>query len=192
MVQATFKDKDHVVAILANSFADNKSVNYIVKQDGKVLKRIKYLMNYSFNVCMMFGKVYLSDDKNGCALIIYPEQKHTNLKSVLLDMKLIFKTTGFLNIKKAVRREAIIKRHHPEGLICYLWFIGVSSFEQHKGIGSQLLNEIIMESAAQQRTICLETSAMQNIHWYKKFGFKFYNEFDFGYTLYCLKKEILK
>ena len=192
MIKAILDDKDLVVNILANAFADNKSVNYIVRQDNKLIERIKYLMNYSFETCMLFGAVYLSDDKNGCALIIYPEKKKINLKSVLLDLQLIFKTTGFANIKKAVKREAVIQRHHPKDLLCYLWFIGVTSSEQHKGTGSQLMNEIISEATAQKRIICLETSTLQNIPWYQKFGFTIYSEFDFGYRLYCLKRELLK
>ncbi len=141
---------------------------------------------------MLFGNVYLSDDKNGCALIIYPERKKANLKSVLLDFQLIFKTTGIANIKKAITREAIIKQNHPKGLLCYLWFIGVAHSEQHKGTGSQLMNEIITEANIQKRIICLETSTLKNIPWYEKFGFTIYKELDFGYRLYCLKRDVPK
>ena len=35
MIRADYNDKERVVNILANSFADNKSVNYIIKQDKK-------------------------------------------------------------------------------------------------------------------------------------------------------------
>ena len=35
MIKATYQDKDRVVDILAESFDDNQSVNYIVKQDKK-------------------------------------------------------------------------------------------------------------------------------------------------------------
>lgn len=192
MIRANYNDTQNVVDILANSFADNKSVNYIVKQDSKLMLRIKHLMHYSFKSCMLFGTVYLSDDKRGCALIIYPEQKKTNFKSGLLNLQLIFKTTGFVNIKKAARREAIIKKHHPEGLLSYLWFIGVTASEQHKGTGSQLMNEIIAEAKIQKRIICLETSTLQNIPWYEKFGFIIYKELDFGFRLYCLKREWTK
>lgn len=192
MKKSVYSDKNLVVDILTNSFADNRSVNYIVQQDYKRINRIENLMSYSFETCMLFGKVYLSDDKNGCALIIYPEQKKTNLKSALLDLQLIFKATGVANIKNALRREAILKRHQPEGLLCYLWFIGVTAIEQHKGTGTQLMNEIIAEATTQKRTICLETSTLQNIPWYQKFGFTIYKEFDFGYRLYCLKKDLPK
>jgi len=35
MIRADYNDKDRVVNIIANSFAANKNVNYIIKQDKK-------------------------------------------------------------------------------------------------------------------------------------------------------------
>ncbi len=75
MIRANYKDKDIVINILARSFNDNKSANYIVKQDGEREQRLKKVMEYSFNVCFSFGEVFLSDDKKGCALILLPEKK---------------------------------------------------------------------------------------------------------------------
>jgi ribosomal protein S18 acetylase RimI-like enzyme len=72
----------------------------------------------------------------------------------------------------------------------YLWFIGVDPNEQHNGIGSALLNEVIREGTKKNRSIYLETSTLKNIPWYEKFGFKIYNELDLGYKLFFLRKEI--
>src|SRR5437867_579596 len=104
MINATFQDKRIVVNILTNSFSDNKSVNYVVKQDEQRLDRIKKLMEYSFEICMLFGAVYLSKDKKGCALILFPDKKKTTLKSIVLDAKLAFSCIGISNIKKALKR----------------------------------------------------------------------------------------
>ena len=140
----------------------------------------------------MFGHVFLSDDKNGCALILLPDKKKTTFKSILLDAKLAISAIGLSNIKKAMSREAAINKIHPEGQIYYLWFIGVDPAAQNKGIGSKLLNAIIQEGLSQKRTICLETSTLKNIPWYEKHGFETYHEMDFGYKLYCMKKEFVK
>ncbi len=70
MIRADYKDKELIVDILTNSFNDNKSVNYIIKQDDKRLQRIRNLMDYSIEVCYEFGDVFLSNDKTGCALIV--------------------------------------------------------------------------------------------------------------------------
>lgn len=189
MDRATKNDKELVVNILLTSFADNKSVNYLVKQDKKMILRLQILMEYSFDTCYLFGEILLSDDRKGCALILMPDRKRTTLKSILLDARLIVFCMGIRNAIKAMKREKIIKRIHPEGLIYYLWFIGVNPDEQNKGIGSNLLKDLINEAVFQKRNICLETSTEKNIPWYKKNGFTIYKELDFGYKLFCMKRE---
>jgi len=189
MIRAESKDKDRIVNILTKSFDDNKSVNYIIKQDNKRAERIKKLMEYSFDVCHSFGDVFLSDDKNGCALILLPDKKKNNLQTILADVRLINSSMGFSNVKKAMDRESKIKKLQPKELLYYLWFIGVDPEQQQRGIGSTLMNDVIKEGLAKQRTICLETSTSKNIPWYEKFGFKIYNELDFGYRLFFMKKE---
>src|SRR5687767_9350804 len=124
MIKANYIDKVRIVNILTSSFDDNKSVNYIIRQDKKRVERIKNLMDYSFDMCYFFGDVFLSDDKKGCALILLPDKKKTNVRSILLDIKLIISCIGLSNIKKAMDREAKIKKLQPKGLMYYLWFIG--------------------------------------------------------------------
>ena len=189
MIKATYKDKDRVVDILAESFDDNQSVNYIVKQDKKRNQRIRKLMAYSFDICYLYGEVFLTNDKSGCALILFPDKKKNNLKSMLLDIKLIVSCIGISNIKKAMKRESKIKELQPKKLMYYLWFIGVDSDKQNKGIGSALIKEVIEDAHSKQRPVYLETSTLKNIPWYEKFGFKIYNELNLGYPLFFMKKE---
>ena len=189
MIRAEYKDKELIVDILTSSFQDNKSVNYIIKQDGKRIERIRNLMGYSFEVCYMFGDVFLSHDKKACALIVLPEKKKTTLKAVMLDVKLIISCTGLSHLKKAMDREGKIKKLQPKEPMYYLWFIGVDPKEQNKGIGSGLLKDVIKQGELKNRPVTLETSTLKNIPWYEKFGFKVYNELDLGYRLYFLKKE---
>lgn len=191
MRRAATTDKLQVLEILANSFYLNASVNYIVKQDDKIEDRIRSLMDYSFEVCMEFGEVFLSDDNQACALIVYPDKKKTTLKSMLLDLKLILNSVGFRNIQRTVKREKVIAKIQPRTRMSYLWFIGVKSSVQKMGIGSSLLNEIIEYSNRINRPIYLETSTISNIPWYKKFGFEVYDEYDFTYHLFFLKRNIL-
>lgn len=190
MNKATYNDKDLVITILSKSFENNLSVNYIAKQDGSRLKRIKYLMEYSFEVCYMFGAVYLTEDRNACALVLFPEKKKTTLKAILLDIKLILNTVGVGNISKALARESKIKKAYPENeLMYYLWFIGVNPEHQNKGIGTALLQSLINDSNALKRSVFLETSTPKNLPWYKKLGFSIYDELDFGYKLFFLKNK---
>lgn len=188
MIKADRNHKSHVIEILYNSFEDNQSVNYIVKQDSKRKERIRALMDYSFEICYMFGAVYLSDDKKGCALVLYPDQKKFSIKSTLLDVQLLLNAIGLTRAGKAMSRESAIKSNYPKQPIYYLWFLGVLNSDQNKGIGSQLLSEIIQDSEKQQMPIYLETSTLKNLPWYKKFGFTIYKELDFGYKLFMLRR----
>lgn len=189
MIRASRNNKTQVIQILTKSFEDNQSVNYIVKQDSKRIERIRALMDYSFEVCFMFGEVYLSDDQKGCALVLYPDQKRFSIKSTLLDVQLLLNAIGLIRAGKAMSRESAIKSNYPKEPIYYLWFLGVNTSDQNKGIGSKLLKEIIEDSQRQHKPIYLETSTIKNIPWYEKFGFSIYNELDFGYKLFLLRRE---
>ncbi len=191
MIKAIPSDKQLVVNILADSFSQNQSVNFIIKQDRKKGERIKALMDYSFDICFLFGEVYLSDDKKGCALILYPDKKKTTFRSIYLDGKLAIKCLGIKNLFKAMRREAVISKQHPNELMYYLWFIGVSIVHQHSGIGSNLLQDVMNEGSRQKRAVYLETSTLTNIPWYQHFGFTVYQEIDMGYKLFFLTKALL-
>jgi len=188
MIKADKNQKSHVIEILASSFEENQSVNYIVKQDSKRKERIRALMDYSFEICYMFGAVYLSDDMKGCALVLYPDQKKFSIKSTLLDIQLLLNSIGISRAGKAMSRESAIKSNYPDQPIYYLWFLGVLNADQNKGIGSQLLREVIQDSQAQHKPIYLETSTLKNIPWYQKFGFSIYKELDFGYKLFMLRR----
>src|SRR3954451_20701036 len=110
MNKALYSDKEIVIDILARSFYENKSVNYVIKDDNRKLQRIKSLMDYSFEVCFLFGEVLLSDDRKGCALILFPDKKKTTGRTIMLDLKLVFTCLGIKNLLKTLDRESKIKK----------------------------------------------------------------------------------
>lgn len=154
--------------------------------------RISALMDYSFEVCYMFGNVFLSNDEKACALVLYPDRKKTTFRSILLDAKLIISCVGVKNIRRTLDREAKIKQVQVKDKMYYLWFIGVNPEYQNTGIGTGLLKEVINDSQVQNRPIYLETSTLKNLPWYKSQGFKVYHELDLGYRLFFLNKELNK
>ncbi|RYX87852.1 GNAT family N-acetyltransferase [bacterium] len=189
MIKAERRDKKLIIEILTNSFEDNQSVNYIIKQGINRDRRIRELMSYSFEICYTFGAVYLSNNRKGCALVLYPDKKKFSLSSTWLDIKLVINAIGITRAGKAMTRESVIKANYPKELIYYLWFLGVKNDDQNNGIGSELLKELIKDSQEQQRAIYLETSTLKNIPWYKKNDFTIYNELDFGYKLFLLNRK---
>jgi ribosomal protein S18 acetylase RimI-like enzyme len=190
MKKATYNDRNVIIDILYRSFLDNQSVNYIAQQDDKKLDRIKALMEYSFETCYNYGEVFLSYDRNACALILYPHQKPTSLKTILLDFKLILNCIGVRNIKKALSRESMIKKIQPKIPMYYLWFIGVRPKQQGSGIGTSFINEVLEHGREKKLPVYLETSTLKNLPWYKRLGFEIYAELDLGYKLFFLRRAI--
>lgn len=192
MIQANKHDEALVVAILTAAFEGNQSVNFVVRQDKKRVRRIRFLMQYSFRLCSLFGDVWLSEDRKGVALVLYPESKKITLRSVWMDIQLIFRSIGLVGIQKTLKREARIKKLQAKDKMAYLWFIGVTPLYQHSGIGSKLLQEVIRETEKKNLSLCLETSTISNLPWYERFGFEVYNRLELGYTLFFLKREPAK
>jgi ribosomal protein S18 acetylase RimI-like enzyme len=185
---ATQDDKMLVLDILTSSFQNNTSVRYLTGHAGAP-DRIRGLMEYSYKMCALFGKVYISSDNTACALVSFPEQKKTSISTIWQEIRLIFNSIGLRNMSKAIKREKAIAQHYPSGEpIYYLWFIGVLPQCQRQGIGEELISKILAEADQMQRRVYLETSTLENIPWYQKFGFRVYAELDFGYTLFLLKR----
>ena len=67
-------------------------------------------MSYSFDMCLLFGEIYLSDNKKGCILILLPDKKQFKLYAIYLDLKLALFCIGIKNIKKAIDKENKIKQ----------------------------------------------------------------------------------
>lgn len=191
MKKAQPEDRSLIIQILASSFEDNQSINYIIQKDNKKF-RIRSLMEYSIDVCLLFGDVWVSEDKNACALVLYPHLKKTSLKSIWLDFKLAVQAIHLSGIGRAMRREALINEKRLKVPMAYLWFIGVNPLFQYQGIGSQLLQEILINAKNQDLPVYLETSTLKNLPWYQRFDFQIYNQLNLSYTLYFLKSGTAK
>ncbi|MDB5141056.1 MAG: GCN5-related N-acetyltransferase [Mucilaginibacter sp.] len=189
MIKAVAADKGLVVDLLARSFQTNKSVNYILSAGDRRSKRLVALMEYSFEACLLSGDVWLSDDRKACALTYFPHLKKMSIRSVWLDGRLIFKAIGLAGIRKALRREAAVKKLQPPAAMLYLWFIGVDPAFQRQGIGSSLLTEVLAFADKSRLPVYLETSALENLSWYEHFGFVVYGRLVLTYTLFFLKRE---
>ncbi len=190
MIEATYSDRKLAVEILSQSFDSNKSVEYVIKGGSKRQDQIKALMQYAFDMCMLFGEVYISDDKKACALILLPHKKKLTLKSIKLDIKFLLFCSSIKKLSKVLKREEAIRNFHPENKYAHLWFLGVLPQDQKKGYGSKLLTELTEVYSKKHLPIYLETSTLSNLPWYNKHGFKLVNELRIGYSLFILKKEL--
>ncbi|WP_299243096.1 GNAT family N-acetyltransferase [uncultured Aquimarina sp.] len=184
---ATNDRNQRIIEILRDSFKENQSVNYIVKQDRKRIQRIEKLLEYSLFQGEQFGKVFISEDRNAACIILFSDQKKTTFKTIQQDIKLVSQVIGLKKVKATLARESLLKQHHPKTPFVHLWYIGVDPVHQKKGIGSKLLEEVIAYCG--DKPIYLETSVESNLRWYKKYGFEIIQVLELGYLLYILKKD---
>ncbi len=192
MITAQKKDKPLVVGLLVQCFCYSKSIRYILEKDDKGRKHLNTLMAYAFDYCLNFGEIFLSEDRQACALILYPEKKILSIESLWQQLSLVVKSSGAEYFRKISARQKVIRQIHPHDLKFHLWFMGVKPDVQRKGIGSRLLKELIAESKQQQRIFCLETPDSRHIPWLHKHGFGIYRQLDLGHLLYCLfHKDVL-
>lgn len=190
MYKAEYCDKSIVVDILTRSNDTNPGANLIIRQDQKRVLRLSKLMAHIFEVCYLFGEVFLSKDKKACALILYPEKRKGSIKSMLLDIKLAFQCIDFRNIFKILSSEKARKKIRPKSPISYLWIIGVDPEHQRKGLGSTLMESLTAYSFSNQRPIYFEAMIPRNVSWYQKLGFIVYHEEYLLQKVSFLKKEI--
>ncbi len=187
MRRATYKDRDKAINILCRSFINiliPNSINFVVKKDGNREKRLMALMSYQFDIAMMYGNVFLSDDEKAC--ILYLDKMKFSLKRILLEIKLVISCIGIENVPRVLKREKLLKAYHPEQKFIHLWLMGALPEEQGKGIGSKLLQESMATYSGE--LIYLETTTPENLKFYKKNGFTIFHEtHELDYPLYFLK-----
>ncbi|MBQ0740475.1 GNAT family N-acetyltransferase, partial [Aquimarina celericrescens] len=71
----------------------------------------------------------------------------------------------------------------------HLWIMGTIPKSKGKGIGTKLLKEVL-EYYGKTKPIYLETTTESNMHFYKKLGFKVFNEtYALEYPLYFLLRS---
>ena len=190
MTKADYSQKPLITQILTDSFLDNKSIRYVVKQDQKRVQRTQSLIEYSFNICSRFGEIWLSDDQQGCALVLLPDKKKTTLQSMLWDAKLATSVIGLPRVMKVMDREGKVKKNHPMDPFAYLWYVGVNPDHQGQGTGTKLLRDILDEYDGRNRPVYLETSTLRNIPWYEDHGFEVYKKLFFTYELFMLRRVL--
>lgn len=190
MIKATYSDKSLVVDILTKAFDDNKSVNFVVKQDCHRIERIRALMNYSFDVCHSFGSVFLSPERHACALVLFPDKRKMTLKTIFWDIRLIWTSVSLKNFWKVLNRSALIKEQYSHEPICHLWFGGVDPAYQGQGVASKWMNDLFSVNVSEGRSLFLETSTIRNLPLYQRNGFRIYKQLEIsGHTLYLMKRK---
>lgn len=187
MKKATHRDREKTVELLCRAFIDvliPNSINFVVKKSGDRYKRLKALMEFQFDVSLLNGNVFLSDDDQACVLFL--DSTAFSFRKFAWELRLLFVCIGVENVFKVLRREKLLKSFHPEEKFIHLWLMAVVPEEQGKGIGTKLLNDSL--PFYEGKLIYVETTTPENLTFYIQNKFEIFHEtFELDYPLYFLK-----
>ncbi len=191
MIEAGKQHKDLVIRILVSAFEDireGNSINFVVKQDGNRKKRMKVLMGYLFEKALSFGKVFISDNKKACLLIIFSDKERVTLKTMILDLALAFKCIGFYRVFKVLKRQQLSKKFYPKGNYIKPLIMGAFKDFYGKGTAAKLVLQVKDFYKENKLPVIIDTVSDYNVKLYQKFGFKIIGkEESLGYPLYFLR-----
>ena len=191
MIKASYNDKEIVTDILVSAFKHydkGNSINLVVKQDKKRIKRMRVLMSYLFERAMLFGEVYLTDNKKGCLLLKYPHHEKTTLKTIGLDIKLALKCIGIERVYKVLQRQHIAHKNYPKEKHIRPIILGVKQEEIGKGNAARLMLELMQQFKDNDLPVVIDTATEKNVRLYKKLGFKIISkEESLGFPIYFLR-----
>jgi hypothetical protein len=190
MIQAKLIDKKDSVAIIAETFDANPSVNIVIGDKGNRRKKISRLADYAFIKALNRDGAYISDNKMGTALCFRSNRGSSTLKEFLYEMRFAVA----IPIKKVVqtlKRESYLKKHRYKGDHLYFWFLGVKNGGGRAGF--ELKDYLFQLSEEENLPILLETSVERNKDIYLRFNFRVYHEWPDsggGKTLWFMIRDV--
>ncbi len=191
MIIAKRSDKSTVVDILVSAFAplqEDNSINLIVKQDKKRVERMRILMGYLFERALLFGEVFLSNNRQACLLINYPHKEKTTLKTICWDIKLAVQCIGVERIFKVLKRQWIAKRNYPKEAHIRPMIAGVMQSNKGSGTAARLMLEVMAHHKNNQLPVLIDAASPDNARLYQKLGFRIIKKEELlGFPIYFLR-----
>ena len=191
MTKATYKDKQLVVDILTSAFEpDNgkNTINLLVGYGKNRTKHMQVLMGYLFERSMLFGEIFISSNKKGCLLIKYSHKEKTTLKTIKLDIQLVVKCVGIVNVYKVVKRQKITARNYPKEKHIRPVIFGVKNEFKGGVTAARLMLNVKNYYENNTLPVLIDAAAEYNVKLYQKFGFRIIKkENTLGFPIYFLR-----
>ena len=193
IINAQRKDKEQVVAVLYHAFVHDPHIHWLVGEGRGKRQRMKRLMSYAFEHCLVNGSVQLTEDRKAVALWKDHRSRSMSVRLMLENIKFLL-DFGFRRVARIARMEKEVSKRYPKELpFRYLWFIGTQPGEQGKGYGSALLQPALAHAREEQQEVYLETTTEANLSYYRKKGFVLYDTVEMNdahpLTIFLLKRE---
>jgi ribosomal protein S18 acetylase RimI-like enzyme len=194
VTRAAIGDADRVGSALADAFADDPVIGWLIPFD--VANRERRLTTFFTSMARSYLRrdknVYLAGDGMGAALWSAPGSWALPMSEVARESGPAFRAFGS-NLLRALRTQLEIESEHPkEPKHWYLGYLGVRCDSQGHGIGSSMLREVLDQADSAKVPAYLESSNEKNLSLYERHGFavtKAYPALGRGPTIYRMWRD---
>ncbi|NNC86314.1 MAG: hypothetical protein HKO56_04915 [Bacteroidia bacterium] len=177
MRPANLKDKEKAANIIAETFAANAGVNWMLSKKGNKTKAIKRLADYAFIKAWLRDGAFLSVNEQGVALCYKYNTQVFSLKEMYYQLRFALRSIPLQKLPSVLKREAYRKGMRPkDGNYYYYWFLGVS--KSGSGAAFELDSGIKQLAKKEGLPIYLETTSEKNKIVYERMGYKLYHYWE--------------
>lgn len=173
---------DAAVEILSDAFSTDPLFDWFVRADAqRPQARARFFRFLLAEIGFRDGEVSLAGDGGAAAVWIpAPGPAPAPFWQEVQALPLLLGVTGWSRFGRLAALRTAMDAHHLKGPHAYLWFLGVRSGAQGRGLGSGLLDETLAPLDAGGVTAFLETATQRNLPLYQSRGFRVTAEYRPG------------
>jgi GNAT superfamily N-acetyltransferase len=177
--KATVADVPVLTGVLAQAFAHDPVINWIVRQDAKRDDGVRRFFDLSLRrLTLPYGEVYTTLDRSGAALWTPPGRWKLGPAEQLRLVPQGVRVTGLRRLPAVMLGLDALERRHPRAEHYYLLELGVLPSFQGQGIGTALMQPVLAQCDRTGAPAYLETAVERNLPLYERNGFRITEEFQ--------------
>jgi GNAT superfamily N-acetyltransferase len=172
-------DTSRVAAILADAFADDPCMNWVIPHVGLYPNFYTLLAKRLY---MAQDMVFMDSEGRAAAMWLPPGVSHSvpmGPRQLWLVLRLVLHS-GMGVLPRLEQAQEVMWRRHPREPHYYLHAIGARRGNQGKGLGSALLKHVTRRCDEEAMPAYLESSSPLNIPLYQRHGFEVQAEEPIG------------
>jgi ribosomal protein S18 acetylase RimI-like enzyme len=180
--RAVAADIAELAPALARAFDADPFFNWFVLQDSRRAERFTAAFDLILRrMSRNLNETFTTTSLGGCAIWKRPSEHALGFGEELSLLPAFARVMGWRALPRFSgllgRAQRLHQRLAPEPHY-YLFVLGVDPAEQRRGIGSQLLEPVLVRCDAEQKLGSLETARAENLPFYARHGFQVVHVLD--------------